>query len=231
MKKINNKPEQSSKVIKELLSAWDKETPGSVIKKQKKLSARRLFMTQSMGLMGSLAMPKALMAKNKSNLKANNKLKQPWLTLSEVQEHLFPRTESKNESSFSPGAKDINAINYLQTMLSVPDADMDEREFIIKGVGWLDGVANNMAGHSFVKLNDTKREKVLKKISESQSGANWLSTLLRYIFEALLTDPVYGGNTNKVGWQWLEHQPGFPRPPENKKYWMLRNINQVNLNE
>jgi gluconate 2-dehydrogenase gamma chain len=44
--------------------------------------------------------------------------------------------------------------------------------------------------------------------------------LLDYIMEALLTDPVYGGNPNSIGWQWLKHQPGFPRPttPLKRRY-------------
>jgi gluconate 2-dehydrogenase gamma chain len=48
-----------------------------------------------------------------------------------------------------------------------------------------------------------------------------LSLLLYYIFEALLSDPVYGGNPGGIGWQWLEHQPGFPRPPADKIYGNL----------
>ena len=43
---------------------------------------------------------------------------------------------------------------------------------------------------------------------ETRWGRAWLSLLLYYIFEALLSDPVYGGNPDGIGWQWLEHQPG-----------------------
>jgi gluconate 2-dehydrogenase gamma chain len=52
-------------------------------------------------------------------------------------------------------------------------------------------------------------------------GRAWLSLLLYYIFEALLSDPVYGGNPGEIGWRWLEHQPGFPRPPADKIYGSL----------
>ena len=30
--------------------------------------------------------------------------------------------------------------------------------------------------------------------------------------EALLTDPAYGGNPDGIGWRWLGHTPGYPRP-------------------
>ena len=52
-------------------------------------------------------------------------------------------------------------------------------------------------------------------------GENWVSTLLFYICEALLTDPIYGGNPNGIGWAWLAHQPGFPRPSPEQSYGVL----------
>ncbi len=225
-KQFRNKCNRQSKInLQDILSQWNCEVPEVV--KQKNLKSRRLFLEQSIVAAGSVVISARAIAKTKTSSVDLKKLSQPWLTLSEVQEHLFPRSTDKDKQtarlSVSPGAKDIHAIEYLQTMLNTPDVDGDEKEFIIKGVEWLDGVANGIAGKPFIKLNKASREQVIKKISESSAGENWLSTLLRYIFEALLTDPVYGGNTNKSGWQWLEHQPGFPLPPENKKYWLLRN--------
>ena len=225
-KQFRNKCNKQLKInLQDILSQWNCEVPEVV--KQKNLKSRRLFLGQTMAVVGTAVIANKAFSNGSANTDAKNKLNQPWLTLSEVQEHLFPRSTDTDKQtarlSVSPGAKDIHAIEYLQTMLSTPDADSDEKEFIIKGVEWLDGVANSIAGKPFIKLNKVSREQVIKEISESSAGENWLSTLLRYIFEALLTDPVYGGNTNKTGWQWLQHQPGFPLPPENKKYWLLRN--------
>ncbi len=207
--------------IQKILAQWDVEIPESILQQQKQRQSRRIFLGQSVALIGGVAAATLVSAKTKNSFKAGGQatLPEPWLTISAVQEHLFPRTTGKHSS---PGARDINALEYLQVILNTPDADTDERNFIIKGVTWLNGVANSMLGHSFIKLNNADRERVLKKINASTSGENWLSTLLTYIFEALLTDPVYGGNTNGRGWQWLEHQAGFPRPPENKKYWLLK---------
>ena len=219
MKKFKNKRSLALST-KEILQAWNEDIPQDIILKQKKRSSRRDFFSQSTALAGSLALSQTVLSKSKKN---GSNLKQPWLTISEVQNHLFPRVGHLTEKGSSPSANDINAIGYLQLILNTPDADPDEREFVIKGTTWLDGMANNMIGKPFIKLNKDERERVLRKISESESGESWLSTLLRYIFEALLTDPVYRGNTNQVGWQWLEHQPGFPRPSANKKYWLLRN--------
>ncbi len=204
--------------IKKILAQWDAEIPESILQQQEQRQSRRLFLGQSVALIGGLATATLVSAKGQTKASSQAVLSEPWLTVAAVQEHLFPRISGEKAS---PGASDINALEYLQVMLNTPDADSDEGDFIIKGVGWLNGVANNLAGHPFTKLNKVDRERVLKKISTSTSGENWLSMLLNYIFEALLTDPVYSGNTNKAGWQWLEHQAGFPRPPVNKKYWLL----------
>ena len=45
-----------------------------------------------------------------------------------------------------------------------------------------------------------------------------MNRVLSYILEALATDPIYGGNTNEIGWDWLEHQPGMPRPSTTNKH-------------
>ena len=42
--------------------------------------------------------------------------------------------------------------------------------------------------------------------------------VMYYLAEALMLDPVYGGNPDMIGWKWLEHQAGFPRPVAGKTY-------------
>jgi len=61
-------------------------------------------------------------------------------------------------------------------------------------------------------MNPAQQDELLREIARSDAGENWLSTLLTYIFEALLTAPAYGGNPGGVGWKWLEYVPGFPLP-------------------
>jgi len=135
-------------------------------------------------------------------------------TLSTVQNHLFPR------GADSPGADDINALAYLQSALEDP-ALVEDTQFIHNGVGWLDDLSATTYQKTFLQLDDDKREALLRTIAKSSAGENWLSTLLLYIFEALLTDPVYGGNPDGIGWAWLEHTPGFPHPPPDKIYTKL----------
>jgi len=139
----------------------------------------------------------------------------PWRTLAAVQEHLFPA------SADAPGASDIGATVYLHNALENPAADGDDREFIFKGVGWLNDLIEEQGRRPFVELDEAERESVLRAIEQSRAGRNWLSLLLTYVLEALLADPVYGGNRERIGWQWLEHQPGFPTPPPHKTWYQL----------
>ncbi len=135
-------------------------------------------------------------------------------TLRAVQSRLFPADEA------SPGADDINALGYLLRALEDP-ALVEDRQFIHQGVGWLDELATSTYFKTFLQLDTKSREQLLHQIAHSSAGENWLSTLLVYICEALLTDPVYGGNPDGIGWSWLQHAPGFPRPPADKTYRKL----------
>lgn len=161
------------------------------------------------------AYPLSLLAEKRTTQTLGNDLEEPWKTLDAVMEHLFPADEE------SPGARDIQAIQYMQNMLQAPDVDTDERNFIFNGVGWLNDLAVKNLGKKFIELNEVQRETILRTIEKSRAGENWLSTLLTWLLEALLSDPVYGGNPKGIGWEWLEHQPGYPTPAADKMYFRL----------
>ncbi len=130
-----------------------------------------------------------------------------------VQQIIFP------DDGDGPSAKDINALAYLEWTLTDPDNDADgDGEFIAKGVGWLDSLSEQTQGDQFIKLKPEQQNKVLTQISQSSAGENWMSILIYYLMEALLFDPLYGGNPKGVGWTWLNHQPGFPAPDEETNY-------------
>ena len=133
-----------------------------------------------------------------------------------VQIHLFPRGPD------SPGAAEINATAYLETAITAPGIDPDTRNTIVNGIGRLQDASRERYDALFDRLEFGQREPLLRYLAdETRWGRAWLSLLLYYIFEALLSDPVYGGNPDGIGWQCLEHQPGFPRPPADKIYGIL----------
>ena len=175
------------------------------------------------------AVPLSSLAENRSqkissvSYKESNQIKDPWLTIVHVQEHLFPTEKD------SPGSKDIHALEYLRAMMDTPDFDKDEHALIHNGVGWLNDLSRQQYSEKFIQLDNDSKEKILRRVETSRAGENWLSTLLNYLLEALLTDPVYGGNPDGIGWEWLQHQPGFPRPSINKKYFKLGAIRYRNI--
>ena len=182
---------------------------------RQEIITRRTFLARLAGVSVAALFPLAAAAaipspKSKTALPENQQA-----VLAAVQQHLFPSEPG------IPGASEINALVYLNNVLADPEMDEDEKAFIRNGVGWLEELVKDELGKSFTDLNATLREQMLRRIEQSRAGENWLATLLLYIFEALLSDPVYGGNPNGIGWRWLEHQPGYPRPPADRIYGKL----------
>lgn len=177
---------------------------------------RRKFIT----LLASAAAsyPLSALTERRLNNPSEPELKDPWKTIAVVQEHLFPADKD------SPGAQDIQALNFLQNIIKAPDVEESEREHITNGAGWLNDLSAKIYKQPFIELDESRREKILRKIEQSRAGSRWLSLLMSYLIEALLSDPVYGGNKDSVGWKWLEHQPGYPTPTADKKYFKLGHV-------
>lgn len=192
----------------------DEQVPVAVLAKQQSLTARRRFLV---ACAGTVALPFANTATSTtvSNDVSGWRMSEPWLTLAAVQEHLLP------SDGTAPGARQINATQYLKNVIDHHDIGVSQKEFIQNGVKWLNGLAREQYAASFIELNQLKKEKILRKVVESRAGENWVSSLLNYLIEALLTAPAYGGNPDGIGWKWLEHKPGFPQPPANKLYYLL----------
>jgi len=177
---------------------------------------RRTFLTRLAALVSlSVVSPSLMRCKRQNERNQEVFSEKRWNILNIVQNHLFPSDKD------SPGAKDINAAFYLQNVLLDPQIDSDDKEFILNGLDWTEETADELLSDSLLNLNKDDIEKVLRNMAEYQWGENWLSEILIYIFEALLTDPIYGGNPNGIGWKWLQHDPGLPRPNEKNRYGVL----------
>lgn len=191
--------------------------------KAKAQQSRRRFLKSAAGATAIATLPVvSLSAKQQEDLHMQlTRLRKidPWLTLDATFMHLLPEPAATEQAS--PSAKSINALAYLYQVMTVQPTEADEKEFILKGVGWLNGYAQSQLGKPFVELSVEEKEVILRGISYSTAGSNWLSTLLAYLFEAMLTPPAYGGNPDGVGWQWLEHQGGFPLPKVGQRYFEL----------
>lgn len=141
-----------------------------------------------------------------------------------VQEILFPKDGN------GPVITEINATDYLVWVLSDKNKDPEEVEYIINGIGWVEETAEEKYETRYLDLSQDKKEELIAFISKESWGESWLSVILSFIFEALLSDPQYGGNVDQQGWNWLEHKPGHPGPITEQLYpEILRNISYTGL--
>ncbi len=113
----------------------------------------------------------------------------------------------------SPGAREVNAIGYLRLVLNHPSVEAHDRDLLLEGVVGLDSLSQGRFAKRFTALADPEREVILRDFEKSAIGAHWLGEMLDFLLEALLGDPIYGGNPNGIAWAWLGITPGFPRPP------------------
>ena len=126
-----------------------------------------------------------------------------------LQDDLFPEIKD-----FGISTKNINAKNYLIFVLAHKKVSDSDKKFIKDGIKWLNEEALKLHNKLYPKLSHKQREEVLNSISKQSWGESFISTMLKYIFEALLGDPIYGINKDEVGWKWLKHKAGLPRPLE-----------------
>jgi gluconate 2-dehydrogenase gamma chain len=135
-----------------------------------------------------------------------------WETIERVQAFLLP------EEPDSPGAGSIKALPHLQWTLLDPNFDTDIKDAIVEGYQTFARNCLEQTGQKFTDLSTERQFEFMQYAAGQRWGERWFSRLLTYIFEALLGDPVYGINPDGIGWQWLQHKPGAPRPTLKEKY-------------
>ncbi|WP_428023484.1 hypothetical protein [Arcobacter sp.] len=128
-----------------------------------------------------------------------------WTTILEVQNILFPKT------SKMPSAKEFGSISYLKQNIDHQTFDKDDLELILNGAKIF---AETFP--EFFKASKSDKLEIVKQANESEYGNSWLNILVYYGIEAMLSDPIYGGNKFQSGWMALKHKAGMPRPK--KKY-------------
>lgn len=138
--------------------------------------------------------------------------KEQFNLLLAVQNTLFPADGN------GPGAADVNAGTYVLWVLNDDRVDPEENEYLIEKLDKFKVQCKEETGYEFTDLNAEEQHQFVRKISEIIWGRRWTSRLLTLIFEALLLDPQYDINPNEIGWKWLNHDPGSPRPSKKILY-------------
>jgi gluconate 2-dehydrogenase gamma chain len=137
-----------------------------------------------------------------------NVLEEPYQTIAKVHEDLF------TPSVGMPRPQDFNAIGFLRAVMHDKRVSKKEKTLLKNGVKWLDMDAKQHHLKRYIRLDKKQREDVLQRISQKQWGNDWIWYVMNHAFEAMLSDPVYGSNTDEIGWKWLGFVPGIPRPPK-----------------
>ena len=126
----------------------------------------------------------------------------PFKVIQAVQETFFPKGLK------APSALEFGATNYLLNVSSHSSFLKSDLKFLLYGADLLINAQND-----FLTMNPKERDEALRDfVNSSDKAENWASLLLFYTLEALLSDPIYGGNKNELGWKWLGHNTGQPQP-------------------
>lgn len=177
---------------------------------QWKLSRKNFIRTS---LAGGLISQLPVLKLSGKSIMSDNRLSENKLKIIEkVQEILFP------SDAEGPGAREINANGYLLWVISDAEKDPDEVKYIKSGADWLNEMAEEIFSGNFLSLSSGQQEELVGRVSNESWGESWLSVILSLIFEALLCNPQYEGNPDKIGWTWLKHTPGQPQPSKKLLY-------------
>lgn len=136
---------------------------------------------------------------------------QIWITIEKVQNVLFPKNGKM------PSAKQFGSVEYLKQNINHQTFDKDDLELILNGA--------NVFAQTFPEFNTLNKDeklKIVNEANETEYGNRWLTILVSYGIEAMLSDPIYGGNKFQSGWMALNHKSGSPRPK--KKYGAKINV-------
>ncbi|MFV1958752.1 MAG: gluconate 2-dehydrogenase subunit 3 family protein [Planctomycetota bacterium] len=129
-----------------------------------------------------------------------------WNTLEVVVDLLLPSAPG------SPGARDVNAIGYVDAVLADPDVEEDTTERIRRAAAQLDDAAREQGAKDFRALPASEQAQALHGFRKTWEDELALRTLLAFTMEAFLGDPVDGVNPEAIGWTWAKIRPGYPRP-------------------
>lgn len=171
---------------------------------------RRTFLSSSLLLSLYALKPKQLHA-NQNNNSSFELSKKQFAILNKVQNHLYPKGED------NPSIDEINATDYMQKVLHDNQFDKDIRLIILNGIDKIERQSIAKYHKSISNLKDENMGILLEEAREEWAEP-FLAMVLLFIFEALFSDPIYGSNTNQVGWNWINHQQGQPQPNNKNLY-------------
>lgn len=111
-------------------------------------------------------------------------------------------------SDQDPGAKEANAIEYIDRELARPEYEKLKKA-ILAGTVALDRVASRLGGRKFAQLNGDEQDDVIDSVQkQSERGRDFVKLMTLLTIEGFVSDPMYGGNARGVGWDFIGYGPG-----------------------
>ena len=105
----------------------------------------------------------------------------------------------------------IDTASYISIILHHSRVTKEDKAFIKNGVKWLNEASVEVHKKLYTQLTALERQNILRSIAKTKWGSAYIETMMGYIFEAMLGDPIYGSNNNEAGWRWLNFEGGLPR--------------------
>ncbi|MBN2825676.1 MAG: gluconate 2-dehydrogenase subunit 3 family protein [Campylobacterales bacterium] len=113
--------------------------------------------------------------------------------------HLFPTTPKYS------GAKAFGIVEYLRFITRHPSFSAEDLRFLFDGAAKL-----QQSYPPFLLYPSQQKENALRAFEKTPLGNAWLTKLLYYGLEAMLGDPIYGGNKDRQGWKNFNLTPPQP---------------------
>jgi hypothetical protein len=141
-----------------------------------------------------------------------------WSTVRAACARLIP-------TDHDPGADEANVVCFIDAQLSEPPVSNFRQEFS-SGLQQMNQLAGQLGGARFADLSPDKQDRVLRQMQRGGhepagprtsrarrfNSGHFFIVLLTLTLEGFFCDPVYGGNTQRVGWKFIGQDPRPPHP-------------------
>ncbi len=177
-------------------------------------SNRRAFVIKTTSAVVFLSLPASVhLASCKSEPDKIPKNRSLILTLAGI---IFPDTNDT-----SPGIREIGFARHLDFYLNDSNHDPDLQGLLIQRIEKFE---------KYLTKNKIRLEKLPAKaqrrlVEQMMREYDWFEKLIsqieNIIIEACFLDPHYGVNKKQIGWKWVQHPFGTPRPDSRSDYFSL----------
>jgi hypothetical protein len=129
-----------------------------------------------------------------------------WETLDAALRRILPSDHG------GPGAAEVNAVGYLDAVLQEPEIEEDVKARVRAGVRRLMDFADARGGERYAALPPEVQDEGVRQFEQPWAQQMWLRNVISFALEALLGDPIHGGNVGEAGWTWAGVEPPPFRP-------------------